>query len=330
MRKCLSNQSYSYALNATGIITHIRYANKDESYKCPGCGNDMIPHMGKIRKWHFVHKAESYCNFETYLHKVAKVRIRQKFLSSDKFFITFDPLHYCSKEDCPIRKEPKCRIHIKRTFEIRRFYDICEEEIEYKGFRPDLLLRSSAHPEWPPIFIEIHVTHKSSASKIDSGLRIIEISIKHEDDITQIISSTTLKGTLFNSIRYSPKESKIVFFNFNKTYLISPSDKFYEQKYVFALKDNGDFTYSHFKCFEEIGYLYPLDLYNLIVSSVPINWLWAFSEFHKRGLVIKNCLRCKFCKHTPYGERICTLYKKHNTPQSPQIKQADSCYYFKF
>lgn len=40
----------------------------------------MIPRMGEVRSWHFAHRGdEDHCGTETYLHKLAKRLVKDKF-----------------------------------------------------------------------------------------------------------------------------------------------------------------------------------------------------------------------------------------------------------
>lgn len=59
-----------------GII-NVSTAKRNEKYFCPICGELMNPHMGKVRRWHFVHKNAGNCSYESYLHKLAKIKIRE-------------------------------------------------------------------------------------------------------------------------------------------------------------------------------------------------------------------------------------------------------------
>lgn len=93
-------QNYSYAVDASGVLVNVKQAVRDKKYFCPCCGFEMRPHMGNIRRWHFTHKAEAECSYESYLHKIAKIRIKEAFITSEKFEITYNPKHLCSK-DCP-------------------------------------------------------------------------------------------------------------------------------------------------------------------------------------------------------------------------------------
>lgn len=325
---CNAKQDYRYALNQNGNIINVRTAVRTDKYICPCCGSEMIPHMGKIRKWHFTHKVGISCNYETYLHKVAKARIREAFLSSESFLISFNPEHICDAE-CPFKKDPKCVARLQKSFDIRSYYDVCEEEVPFNGFRPDLLLRSSLFPERDPIFIEIHVSHKSTPSKIASGHRIIELTVESEEDIDEIVKKSKISGVSSKTQYLDLNREKCVFFNFNLIYPTLPSEHFFDSKYVFALKDNGFSDDNRVYCFEPISEYFRITEYNIILSNVPINRLWAYAEFEKRGLDITNCLRCKFYKHTMNGEPICILYKKYGTPKSPQIKEARTCPHYK-
>lgn len=184
------SQSYSYALDSAGSMIHISQAERDKQYFCPQCGGLMTPHMGAIRRWHFTHKANTEnCNYETYLHRIAKTRIREVFLSASKFVISYDVSITCNKADCFRDRKNICSGTIKQFFDLKQYYDECTEEYEYNGFRADLLLSSTRNPDREPILIEIYVSHKSSDEKINTGVRIIEIKITSEEDIEDIISN---------------------------------------------------------------------------------------------------------------------------------------------
>ena len=95
MAKILS-QNYSYANNSSGDLINVSTAKRNEKYFCPICGELMNPHMGKVRKWHFVHKNAGNCSYESYLHKLAKIRIRHAFLSSEHFLLSYNAKAICS------------------------------------------------------------------------------------------------------------------------------------------------------------------------------------------------------------------------------------------
>lgn len=324
-------QDYSYALNKQGDIVNISEAIRGDKYKCPCCGFGMVPHMGKVRKWHFAHKAGATCNYETYLHKVAKARIRQAYLSSEKFIISFNPLHVCSA-DCPIKKDSKCERRSYREFDIREYYDECKEEATFDGFRADLLLRSSLHPDREPIFLEIHVSHKSSEKKITSGHRIIEITIETEEDINAIISNSRIEGVHSKSRIELLEDAKCVFYNFNRTYPIKPSEKLFVTKYYFAFKEFNQ-EYHEIQemcyCFESVNTLLSAPNYNIIISTEDINRFWAYAEFEKRGLNIISCQRCVFYNHFSSGYVTCSRSKRYGTPKAPQYEYARKCPHYK-
>ncbi len=297
-------QDYSYAIHLDfGNLVHVDQAKREEIYVCPCCGFEMRPHMGKVRRWHFTHKADANCNYETYLHKVAKTRIQEAFLDSENFLITYTPKHYCAS-NCPLKYVEKCSTRKEKTFDLRQFYDTCDEEKEYKGFIPDLMLRSSSKPELPPVFLEIYVTHKSTNEKRKSGFRIIEIPIRSEDDITAIVRTKHIRGIDSNdNLWYGDRSANIKFFNFNKQYEIEESDDFeIDDIHVFQVLNNGYFRTGLISC-RKIESLDELEG-DIIISNFSINWLWAFAELQKRGVTVVNCIRCQFYKSTMLGEKI--------------------------
>ena len=323
--ECRKNQDFCYAVNSSGNIINVLHAKRNESYKCPYCHSIMVPHMGPIRKWHFTHKFEKYCIYESYLHKVAKARIREAFLKADKFFISFDTYKVCSA-NCPFKQKKPCVFDSHEPIDIKEYYDICEEETEYAGFRPDLILKSSVNPKRQPIFIEILVSHQSSVRKINSGIRIIEIIVESYKVIDKIVSSCTIKGYMHSRSDYSTERKQITFYNFKNKEYIKPSDKFYRRKHVFALKDDASYITFTWDCFESLEKKFHSGEYNLIISDSYIPVLWALYEFQRRGLNITNCISCKHVRHDGGREYSCmAFYTRYSDPKIKKLNQAQSC-----
>lgn len=91
--------------------------NENEKYFCPICGELMNPHMGKVRRWHFVHKNAGNCSYESYLHKLAKIKIREAFLTSEHFLLSYNAKAICSLK-CPFIGFPNVKVK-------NRLYSIC-------------------------------------------------------------------------------------------------------------------------------------------------------------------------------------------------------------
>ncbi len=330
-------QNYSYALDAENKLVHVSAAVRDAKYFCPHCHALMIPHMGKIRRWHFTHKANvEYCNYETYLHKIAKSKIREAFLNASKFIISYDVPALCKEKDsCKLNNGEHCVYKDRIEHDIRQFYDTCEEEVPYKNFIADLLLSSSSKPDREPILIEIYVSHKSTAEKVADGVRIIEVQIREEEDIDEIVSSLRIDGDQSSDRYYCRNDKpKNLFFNFKGQVLQDPSyfNKM-RSNYIYYLwmHDSGDFKADRCLCDDDPMKHIPDDAH-YVIGSEFFWWEWAFLEFIKRGVDVMNCLMCKYTAITTMSiceERICTLYKKFGTPRHPRIKTAKTCQYFR-
>ena len=321
-------QDYSYAFDETGEIINVKYATRGSVYYCPCCGEIMVPHMGKVRRWHFTHKSGTKCNYETYLHKIAKLKIKETIINSTSFFIVFKTKFLCNNI-CPFSYEKRCYNVGKKVIDIKEYYNCCDEEKQHKGFIADLLLYSSDCKDREPIFIEIFVTHKSTIEKLKSGNRIIEINISSEEDIDTIIEKKSINGVIeeFVSV-YDPE--KIVFYNFKSNYLIEPSkDSIAKEKHVFIIESNRWFSYKVVSCQDNIEEIIKNKKDIAIISDCRINFQWAFYKLIKFGVNIKNCMVCRYFKHNYYGDKICVLYKKYNTPKSPDTHHAMDCPCFK-
>lgn len=330
MAKILS-QNYSYANNSSGKLINVENAQRSEKYFCPICGDEMTPHMGKVRRWHFVHKNGCNCSYESYLHELAKIKIRQAFLSSDHFMLSYNAKALCSLE-CPFIDSPRCNAEKPVEFDLRKFYDSCEIEAPYHKYRADLLLSSSAKPKTPPVLIEIMVTHKCTQDKINDGVRIIEIPIQSEQQIDDIVKSCKLSAKRNSSY---VNDGDIILYNFNKIESVDPSEIIIEQEdyfsrkntLVFWLNKQGHFHSTSYHCFEISKKLPPNVHYYISKNATSLKDI--LQGFSRRGVKIRNCFLCKFSKQDYNGNRICILYKKHNLPRKPSPCYATSCPHYK-
>ena len=329
-------QNYSYANNLSGELINVSNAQRSEQYFCPICGEPMTPHMGKIRRWHFVHKNVDNCSYESYLHKLAKIKIQKAFLNSEHFILSYIAKAICSYE-CPFIGCPKCEGGKQVKFDLKKYYDSCQIEASYNQYIADLLLSSSINPNIPPVLIEIMVTHKCTEDKIKDGVRIIEIPIQCEEDIDEIANNCYLPAVRYNeSTHFSSNKRNITLYNFNKVESFDPRDICLEEfedcfnrkdTIVFYINKQGYLSSFDCRCYEVSSKLPNNVHYFLTRTSTPFKEI--FQGFSKRGVKIRNCFLCRFSKQDYYGDRICVLYKKHNLPRKPSPYSATSCIYYR-
>lgn len=326
------SQNYSYANNSSGELINVSDALRDEKYFCPICGELMTPHMGKVRKWHFVHKNAENCSYESYLHKLAKIKIREAFLSSEHFTLSYNAKAICSLE-CPFKGFPKCKGQKPVQFDLRKYYDTCEIEAPYHQFRADLLLTSPTKTNVPPLLIEINVTHKCTEDKIRDGVRIIEVTIDSEEQIDNIVNCCEL--TTLRDNHYDYYSGMVTLYNFNKVEEFDPTGSFDELDGIFSRRNtivywlNGQGRFGSFDCHcYEVNAKISSNVH-YYVSEIRTSFKEIFQEFSKRGVKIRNCFLCKFSKKDTYQERLCVLYKKHNLPRKPSPYYAVNCPHYR-
>lgn len=327
--------NYNYAYSSSSRLIHISDAQRGENYYCPECNELMTPHMGQQRRWHFVHKNAGNCSYESYLHKLAKIKIRQAFLSSDSFILSYKARAVCSHK-CPFISSPICEVEKPVEFNLRRFYDTCEVEASYKDFRADLLLKSSANPDRPPVLIEIMVTHKCTEDKIKDGVRIIEIPIQSEEQIDNIVKSCKLAAERYIQLSYNDfSKSVIAIYNFNKTESFDPTEicneyeDYFSQKntYLYWINENGHFHAINCHCYEVSKKLPPNVHSYITTTGAPFKEI--LQGFSKRGVKIRNCFLCKFSQLDNWDNRICVLYKRYNMPRKPSPYSALTCPHYR-
>ena len=209
--KITNDNFHKYALDFNKKIVHIDCATPKGEYYCPNCEHLMIvKNKGKIRGHHFSHKTDSFCSYESYVHKCAKFIIKQRFEENENFIIKYNALNTCNlHSSCKLVNKNinyKCVGEYLNEIDLKKHFDKCEIESSYKQFKADIKLTSSSQKNSIPLFIEICVTHPCTEEKVNSKIRIIELWIKSLDDIPEILKENN----------DTTKKPIIKFYNFKK------------------------------------------------------------------------------------------------------------------
>jgi len=181
---------YHFARNESGEIVDIENVTENyrdsHSFYCLGCGGDMNARLGVKKSHHFYHTSGTDCGFgESDLHRYAKKMLRKKFQSNPPF-----PVKLVQNVSCGIRclffkdGDGGCQVKRLMDYDLKSFgYDTIEEEKEVEGgFVADLLISDSSGRN-PDILLEVCVSHQIGERKEKSGLRIIEVPIRNEEDL---------------------------------------------------------------------------------------------------------------------------------------------------
>lgn len=339
-----STYRLTYALNGTGQLVDVDdvpVGNKCGCF-CPACKEPLIAkNQGIKRMHHFAHQSGTECDYaiESMLHLLAKEKIREAFLSKSKFWIEFEYKSFCTNvEKCRFLRYNECCESKKQRFNIKQFYDSCEQEIPYDNInrRSDLKIFSSTNPQRDPIYLEFFVTHASDLEKLHSGNKIIEICIESEDDILQLAES----GIVESNSRYADEYNdlgrdlqKVSFYGFKK--------KDYKNSHIsneiefvrYILYKSGKT-----QCFQDV-----CDCKNLVKSKtsslleICIHTSVSFGLYEQVRYIgfqkfkIPNCILCKNYVDSYSGMgKICRLYKYLQIPryESFDTARAKTCRYF--
>lgn len=284
----------------------------------------MVPVLGAKREAHFRHKHVGDCNLETYLHRYAKWYIKNHFENHQHFFIEFYQRYSCcKKDDCLYRKGRNidCTKYEYTSFDLKQFYDTCELEAEYKGFIADVKLSSKAHPNREPLFIEVAVTHKCEQKKLDSGIRIIEISLPRDTDDFSFLNKlrdTRDEWEMYYPPLHSIKEetAEILFHNFTID-ARKPRMLDLHSFNVFFINKNGKAQISSKPnpCSEYGAHKYVMTSpFEIHYTGYDYTLLIAIA--HQAGFRFPNCYLCHYHWIDHYEMHRCN---RHQYVSSPSI-----------
>lgn len=320
---------YLYANDADGRMVDIRdvtHANR-AIYYCPMCGTEMSAVLGDKRERHFRHKGDS-CSYESYLHKITKLRIKQLFdESAEPFEISYYVTKYCPNEECLLRRDDCGYSRYERVLErinLKDYYNACEIEGVYKGFRADVMLINTDRPDRQPLFIEVAVSHKCTPEKINSGIRIIEISITNERDIVpKLVEQDPSKDSDLKS------DYKVKFYNFNFRRDVIP-EKQLSRFLVYKGRDGymrGEIEREIGVCSKMIGIhkegaYFEIQFIDSDLNNKNWSYIWSLGMIMavNRGLGIRNC-------HICYQNGGCTTYKYYLNLEKENAKRTRRQFY---
>ena len=329
------NSKINYALNENQKLVFVDDVpnGKECGCVCPNCGEKlMAKNGGSKREHHFAHLSGTECEsaYESMLHLLAKERIRNAFLEKDSFPIQYVSTKFCDKEEtCKFQHYGRCEKETKKSFNLKKHYDSCEQEVCYDSIRrrSDLKFFSSTAPERPPIYIEIFVTHACDEEKLHNGERIIETKIESETDIDDIINN----GFVEDDCSDDNEKEKTAFYNFRDQKV--PSDEI-----------SNEIIYNRFVLYPS-GKSYTEDCYTSckdeqITSKIKdhslLEMILCEPDFYNSREMAKyygfqrhNIKNCNLCEHYVQSYNmighICRLYKTLNIPKDVDTTQAKTC-----
>ena len=271
---------YRYAL-CDGRIVNIddvtKESRKSSTFVCIGCDHEMVACLGDVKEHYFRHKNNENCSNETYLHNLAKRKIKELFDEQDHFYIYYKAINSCDLfSTCKLHR---CVKSFWQIIDLKEFFDTCELEKVCGNFRPDVIL---THNEFPNrrLFIEIHVKNPCSPEKISSGIKIIEIDVFNEDTIIY---------------PFHEQFQNVHFYNFKFNRKIVPSSKL--ERYSLIVHGNGakEFKIDSIECFKKDDHIEEAE-FDMIIrkpnESINLNIL-GLAQTMIKGTYVYNCTFCR-------------------------------------
>lgn len=290
---------YSYALSDSNEIIHVEKIEKaqrhNHKYYCLGCGAELIPRLGEKRQKHFAHKIEvdsASCSSESYLHNTAKnllfKAIKQKISTKQPLYLFYPVDMHCSFCHFPGEGNVDCYLDtIKEKYNLLTHFHEVRLEKRIDNFIPDLVL---SRRNGDRIFIEIAVTHYSESEKVNSGNKIVEITIDSEDDI-QYLGGDMINPTQLNT--------KLIGFRFKeKTVRISRDECRYGSKNAFIIFRTGkaclfaNLTNSKFFNLKKSQWLYFTELKDF--NGYAQAFINSLEAAYLAGINVQNCYLCRY------------------------------------
>lgn len=152
------------------------------------------------------------------LHLLAKEKIQEAFYQNEALNFGFLYQSFCPQQaQCRFVHYDSCGQSALRVFNIKKYYDSCEQEHPYDTVsrRSNLKFFSSAYPERTPLYFELCATHTNDPDKLSGGSKIVEIILDDESDIRNIVEKGAIEEEEFDFYGEAI-EPKFSFYGFKK------------------------------------------------------------------------------------------------------------------
>jgi len=294
---------HAYALDEGNLLRHISgitESDRGRGFKCPGCGEDFIFRIGKIRAHHFAHRnSVGNCSFESYLHSAAKLTLaatyRECLQTKTPFILEFPRSIVC---DCPNANGDRCHLGEETVeYDLTQTYTDVDIECSLGSLRPDVLLKGKSRQ----LLVEINVTHFVDDVKAASKEQIIEIDVSSEDDIDSLrkprLSRYQSNVRVFN-IKIEPYKRRIRAHECRK------------QVFAFIVYTNGkcamaNVSYGRLSIPRMVQDFKTLDPHKLIPGRSGREFIELVLEARNKGLKVLNCHLCRYhALEVRFGVRI--------------------------
>ena len=323
-----------YAIDAEGRLAYIDNVPNGNGCGCfcPACGEPLTAKNGGARRiHHFAHQSGTECRYalEAMLHVLAKEKFREAFLSKSEFRIEFEHTSHCSDSGKCIfvRDGNLCAKRERRSFNLKEFYDSCEQETAYSSRRrrSDLKIFSSARPERPPVYLEF-CTEPHNSERLHHGSRTVEIGIDSEEDIERLLENGIVEPSgvgcgyvRFYGFRNKDYENRLA------------CSKIYFSRYILHQSGKGQLIQDECECRlfckRHVSSLMEICVHTLTPYGIydKIKYI-GYQKFH-----IPNCTVCKnYVSAYVSGQKICRLYKRLQLERGARLdtSRARSCPFF--
>lgn len=310
----------TYAFSSDGNFVHIDTVVNGLACDCfcPSCKERLVAKNGGTKRiHHFAHASGVDCDeaYETMLHQLAKIRVQEAFITKEVFNLQFEYRSYCPHiNKCGFIRYSECHISSQKVFNLKEFYDSCEQERQYDSInrRSDLKIFSSKNPQLAPIYIEFYVTHASDSYKLHNGGKIIEVKIDSENDIQTIIENGFIESNKHSYGTDNEEESKITFWgfkteNYNAEHI---NNEIEFSRYILYSSGKSQCYQDSSPC-KNIRKAKKQSLMEICFHTPVAFGIYEMAKYqgYKR-FGIKNCLYCKNYVDSYDGMgKLCRLYK---------------------
>ena len=295
-------------------------------YTCLGCGKKV--HLSTAGgKSVFVHSQDNgNCKSKLYLKNLAKFFIYKSYKNAESYSIKFNQKIRCIKAaKCKFYTMHDCSDYDQFSYDVKALYDSCGMDFQNDEIKADLILYDSKGKIRTPILIRIAIHGVLPIPNYK--YKVIDIELLEEDAVAGLEGEITESNDVEN-----PENGTIVkFHNFQrKTNSDRQLDNRMFYRFIYYYSGRADCTdlENLLSCQDRERVL---DNQSVIELNIPFSFndplKLGYAYLQSKKIKIRTCLFCKYYKKTG-EEYICTLHKKYELREKPDIMDARGCQHY--
>ena len=180
-------------IHISEAVAVLRVKGVAERYYCPGCSREVFMDIPSAS---FKHNSGQSCTYESYVHNLAVLMLKERFDDGGTFGIGIKKMVQCREsKTCPFfRSGYDCWGEEVKRYDLKTILPQCDYPSGGLDFTADLVLYDGAGKgKRPPVYLQIRTDYLAPLT-LPPDVLLIEVTVKDEEEAVILRTEVIIEG----------------------------------------------------------------------------------------------------------------------------------------